>query len=84
MELGIIERVPENEDRKQNLYYLLRKAIFTPEKSTKLRIVYDGSARQSKTSKPLNVAIYKGSNLLKKKSTEESSSKHPLTAPLTT
>jgi len=64
MEQGIVEKVLANELNEKNAHYLPHKAIFTLEKSTKLQIVYNGSVWPSQTSKSLNDAIYKGSNLL--------------------
>ena len=61
---GIIEKVESNEEKRKEAYYLPHKAIFTPEKTTKVRVVYDGSARPSKLKNLLNDVIYKGSNLL--------------------
>ena len=50
---GIIERVPDNELHMSAAFYLPHCAV-----------VYDGSAKSSKSARSLNDEIYKGSNLL--------------------
>ena len=64
IEQGIVGKVPENKIRERNAFHFPHKNVFTPEKSMKLRIHYNGSAHQSKAGKSLNDAIHKGSNLL--------------------
>ncbi|XP_065219687.1 uncharacterized protein LOC135845152 [Planococcus citri] len=61
---GIVEEVDPPEPG-GNRHYLPHHAVFTPEKSTPLRIVFDGSAK-TKTEPSINDMIYKGVNLLAK------------------
>lgn len=63
LKLGIIELVPEQEQKASEAFYLPHRAIFTPGKTTPLRVVYDGSARSHKRGKSLNDLMYKGCNL---------------------
>ncbi|XP_065224342.1 uncharacterized protein LOC135848370 [Planococcus citri] len=65
LKAGIIEEVNERIEKSAvQVHYLPHHPIITPEKTTSLRIVYDGSAKVSKTAKSINDLIYKGSNLL--------------------
>lgn len=57
LESGIIEEVPNAVQLSDNTYYLPHHVIFTPEKSTPLRIVYDGSARPAKDKNSIKYAI---------------------------
>ena len=51
-------------DNALNRYYVPHHAVFTPKKSTPLRIVYDGKTRPAKHLNSINDAIYKGRNIL--------------------
>lgn len=62
IEKGIIEDVPAHEIMDVK-YFLPHHVIETPEKSTQTRVVYNGSAKTSK-SNSINDQIYKGCNLL--------------------
>jgi hypothetical protein len=62
-ELGIIEAV-EMDFKTQEVHYIPHHAKLTPDKSTRLRIVYKASAKTSKNSQSLNDCIYKGATLL--------------------
>jgi hypothetical protein len=63
IDAGIIEDVPAENLQEEQQYYLPHRPVIAPEKSTSLRIVYDGSAK-GKNSPSLNDTIYKGKNLL--------------------
>lgn len=56
---GIIERV-EMDFRTKEVHYIPHHAVLTPEKSTRIRIVYNASTKSSKTNPSLNDCIYKG------------------------
>jgi len=60
---GIIEEVPGN-SQETSAHYLPFHLVIQPEKSTKVRIVYNGSAKSSKQHLSLNDCLYKGTNLL--------------------
>ena len=64
LESGIVEEIPKNFHDAPNTYYVPHHAVFTPEKSTPLRIVYDGKTRPAKHLSSINDAIYKGRNIL--------------------
>ncbi|XP_065191900.1 uncharacterized protein LOC135822992 [Sycon ciliatum] len=59
---GIIELVPKSSLRTANAtHYLPHQPVITPSKATtKLRIVYDASAKSSKRSKSLNECMHRG------------------------
>jgi len=60
---GIIERV--DDDRiKENTHYLPYHFVINEEKSTPVRVVYNGSAKRSKTALSLNECLFKGTTLL--------------------
>jgi len=61
---GFIEAVPQQQRMMDEAYYLLHRAILQPDKTTKTRIVYNGSPRPSKRENSLNDVIYKGVNML--------------------
>ena len=61
---GIIEEVFEERWAKTNAHYLPHHPVIAPEKSTKVRIIYNGSAKSSKTAPSLNDYLYKGENLM--------------------
>lgn len=65
LKLGIIEKVPVNNDTKGR-HYIPHHAVVHPEKSTtKVRIVYDASAKTRQSNKSLNECLYRGPVLLK-------------------
>ena len=67
VEKGIIEKVTITEDMKESdrKHYLPHHPVITPTKrTTKVRIVYDASAKGRKGDKSLNECLYKGPNLL--------------------
>ena len=64
-EKGIIEKVTENMKENDRKHYLPHHPMITPTKRiTKVRIVYDASAKGRKGDKSLNECLYKGPNLL--------------------
>ena len=65
---GVIERVEDTKrDEKDRLYhYIPHHPVITPNKTTtKLRIVYDASAKTKKENKSLNECLFRGPVLLK-------------------
>ena len=62
LQLGILERVDENEQGELGrVHYLAHQPVFkSSSASTKLRIVYDASAKASKQSVSLNECLYRG------------------------
>ena len=55
LEQGIVERVPENAEPAGKVFYIPHKAVVHEEaESTKLRVVFDASARQDEKSPSLN------------------------------
>lgn len=60
--LKIIERVPESEIKNEG-YYLPNRPVYTPNKSTKIRPVFDATAREGREPS-LNDSIEKGLNLM--------------------
>ncbi|MCP3661553.1 MAG: DUF1759 domain-containing protein, partial [Gammaproteobacteria bacterium] len=59
-EKGVIERVTKDKSDGP-VHYIPHSAVITPErKTTKLRIVYDASARQNKQALSLNDCLYRG------------------------
>ncbi|XP_065206647.1 uncharacterized protein LOC135836015 [Planococcus citri] len=63
LDAGYVEEVTGIDMKTTQTYYLPHHAVFTPDKSTTQRIVFDGSAK-SKNKQSINDAIYKGTNLL--------------------
>ena len=63
---GIIERVGSSEeDNEIRKYYIPHHAVITPEKATtKIRIVYDASAKIKRSVKSLNECLYRGPVIL--------------------
>ena len=59
--MGIIEDVPDTKPNYE--FYLPHHPVFTSEKTTALRIVYNGSIKR-KQHDSLNQLLYKGKNLL--------------------
>uniref|UniRef100_A0A0M3IUX5 Integrase catalytic domain-containing protein n=1 Tax=Ascaris lumbricoides TaxID=6252 RepID=A0A0M3IUX5_ASCLU len=65
--LGIIERVNEADDwrKRGRIYYIPHQPVITPSKTTtKVRIVYDASAKASKREHSLNEVILRGPVIL--------------------
>ncbi|XP_060608441.1 uncharacterized protein LOC132760480 [Ruditapes philippinarum] len=64
LEKGIIEKV-ETSEQNGHIHYLPHHAVIKPDKSTtKLRIVYDASAKSKVENNSLNDCLYKGPVLL--------------------
>ena len=63
---GIIERVESSEEDNENRkHYIPHHAVITPEKTTtKIRIVYDASAKIKRSAKSLNECLYRGPVIL--------------------
>ena len=62
---GIIEKVTKNMKEGKRKHYLPHHPVITPTKSTtKLRIVYDASAKARKGDRSLNECLYRGPVLL--------------------
>ena len=60
-EKGIIEKVDEKSKEGERKHYIPHHAVFTPAKNTtKVRIVYDASAKTKKTNLSLNECLYRG------------------------
>ena len=58
---GIIEIVPEEESANTSKHYIPHHEIVTPEKTTtKLRIVFDASAKTNKGNQSLNDSLHRG------------------------
>ena len=63
-EQGIIEVVPPSSET-DPVHYLPHHAVFNPEKpTTKLRIVFDGSAKTRKENPSINECLFKGKTML--------------------
>ena len=62
---GIVERVLEGTEVGLHMHYVPHQPVITPLKNTtKLRIVYDASAKTKKTNNSLNDCLYRGPVLL--------------------
>ena len=60
-EKGITERVDEKSKEGERKHYIPHHAVFTPAKdTTKVRIVYDASAKTKKANLSLNECLYRG------------------------
>ena len=66
LQAGIIEVAPPEVDRfTHRLHYLPHHPVFSPgNTTTKLRIVYDSSAKKTSTNNSLNECLYRGAILL--------------------
>ena len=65
LDRGIIEKVTKSEKDGQVIHYIPHHPIITPNKSTtKLRIVYDASARTNKSAASLNECMLRGPVIL--------------------
>jgi hypothetical protein len=62
---GIVEEVPPSDKDQKNIHYLPRHGIIRKDKaSTKLRVVYDGSAKTKTCNYSLNDCLLTGPNLI--------------------
>ncbi|CAB4005289.1 Hypothetical predicted protein, partial [Paramuricea clavata] len=65
LESGIIEAVPEEDDDSDGSYYLPHHGVLREDKeTTKLRVVFDGSAKPNEESPSINECLEKGPNLV--------------------
>ena len=65
LENGIIEAVPEEDDSLEGSYYLPHHGVIREDKeTTKLRVVFDGSAKPDEDSPSINECLEKGPNLV--------------------
>ena len=65
LEKGVIEKVTPDMERGFQKHYIPHHAVITPlHNTTKMRVVYDASAKLNKASKSLNECLYRGPNLL--------------------
>ncbi len=64
-DLGIIERIAEKPGHDESAHYLPHHAVVRREKSTtKVRVVFDGSAKHGKSTFSINECLEKGPNLV--------------------
>ncbi len=62
---GIIEKVTETTPVGPRMHYLAHQAVITPQKeTTKVRMVFDASAKQNKASPSLNDLLLRGPVIL--------------------
>ena len=62
---GMIEAVNEQTEQGEKRHYIPHHAVFKPEShTTKIRIVYDASAKSKKTNPSLNECLYRGPVIL--------------------
>ena len=67
LEKGIVERIPEAEIHNNHTHYMPHLPVVRAERSTtKVRVVYDGSARSKESRLTLNDHLQKGPNLTPK------------------
>lgn len=65
LSLGIIEKVEKEQCDSSVIHYLPHHAVIRPDKNTtKVRIVYDGSAKTKKYLKSINECLYRGPVIL--------------------
>ena len=65
LDRGIIERVPSDTKEGPVKHYIPHHAAITPSKATtKVRVVYDASAKSSQSNKSLNECLYRGPVIL--------------------
>ncbi|CAB4026440.1 Hypothetical predicted protein, partial [Paramuricea clavata] len=65
LESSIIEAVPEEDDDSDGSYYLPHHGVLREDKeTTKLRVVFDGSAKPNEESPSINECLEKGPNLV--------------------
>ena len=64
-ELGIIEQIAEEPGHDKSAHYLPHHAVVCPEKcTTKMRVVFDGSAKDGESMLSINECLEKGRNLV--------------------
>ncbi len=64
-DLGIIERIAEKPGHDESAHYLSHHAVVRREKSTtKVRVVFDGSAKKGESTFSINECLEKGPNLV--------------------
>lgn len=62
---GITEALPENDENQAQTHFLpYHGVIWTDKETTKLRVVFDGSAKTDKSTAPINEFLEKGLNLM--------------------
>ncbi|CAM1298626.1 Uncharacterised protein r2_g835 [Pycnogonum litorale] len=62
---GVIEKVTQNVPQGKLVHYIPHQAVVTPQRNTtKVRIVYDASAKKDPETKSLNDCLYRGPVLL--------------------
>ena len=65
LQRGIIEKVTETSEEGSQKHYIPHHPVITPSKTTtKLRVVYDASAKTRKSNKSLNECLYRGPVML--------------------
>ena len=65
LQLGVIEKVTNNK-KDTTKHYIPHHAVINPDKtSTKVRVVYDASAKINKGQESLNECLYPGATMLK-------------------
>ncbi len=65
LHLGIIEKVEDTQQDGPRLHYIPHHAVITPLKTTtKLRVVFDASAKEEKMQMSLNESLYRGPVML--------------------
>ena len=65
LERGIIEKVTDKSPEGPRKHYIPHHAVVTPTKTTtKVRVVYDASAKTKQTNKSLNECLYRGPVML--------------------
>ena len=65
VERGIIEKVTSESEQGEVKHYIPHHAVITPTKSTtKVRVVYDASAKTRQSNKSLNECLYRGPVML--------------------
>ena len=58
---GVIEKVDAHSDEGRRIHYIPHHAVITPHKTTtKIRVVYDGSAKAKRTDKSLHECLHRG------------------------
>ena len=67
LDKGIVERVPNSAEANGPVHYLPHLPVVRTDRSiTKVRVVYDGSAKSNESSLSLNDCLHKGPNLIPK------------------
>ncbi|XP_057311105.1 uncharacterized protein LOC130648966 [Hydractinia symbiolongicarpus] len=65
LQKGMIETLEDNSERGERIHYIPHHAVITPEKNTtKVRIVYDASAKTKKSNLSLNECLHRGPVIL--------------------